>query len=301
MILVLSKALVYTAVLSFALTPLDVILARRLGAIDVPVDTRRMHTSPTPRIGGISLFASFIFFAFIFYKKLAPEFTFVVSGAFFTVILGVFDDSIGLSAKTKLTAQTFISVLCALGIFSPFRYGAAVSVFAVIWITAFINAHNFIDGLNGLCAGVSLIEAVAVGVLLLIAKETSYAVWAFVLGGACLGFFPYNYPKARLFLGDTGSTFLGYTLGVFSLKLITVRANFLTFASVLFIFFVPLADVLFALTRRIKQQKSVFSADRSHIHHLLADKLGHKKASLVLRLTTLALAATGVAFYLSLP
>lgn len=293
------KALVYTAVLSLLVTPLDFRLARAIGAIDVPKDGRRMHSRPIPRIGGISVFVSFAVFSFVFCRGTAPALIPLLSGTVLTVVLGIVDDCISLPAGLKLTVQFAAAAFAVAGLM---LYGESINaitvVLAVLWLLTLTNAHNFIDGLDGLCVGVSLVEATALGVLLLICGSVPLGLAAFVLGGACIGFFPFNARDAKIFIGDTGSTFLGFVLGFLSLELLRFDSTFHTFLAVGLIFFIPLADITFAVIRRISQRKSPFAPDRSHIHHLLADgRLGHKRASALIRLASLLLAMVGILIY----
>jgi len=290
------KALVYTAVFSLLATPLDFKLATAIGAIDIPKDSRRMHSMPIPRTGGISIFAAFAVFGFIFCRDIAPELTCLLMGAIFTVILGIADDAFCLSAKIKLTVQVVAALITVSGIL--FLYGGSgviLSTVAVLWVLIFTNAHNFIDGLDGLCAGVSITEAVALSVIFLLNGDTSLGILAATVGGACIGFFPYNGKKARIFMGDTGSTFLGFSLGAISLVFLLRHMSITAFISICFVFFVPLSDIFFAVSRRLYQRKSIFFPDRHHIHHMLADStLGHRGASLVLRLVSLVSSIFGV-------
>ena len=293
------KALVYTAVFSLLATPLDFRLARAIGAIDIPKDGRRMHSRPIPRIGGISVFVSFAVFSFIFCEGNAPELISLLAGAILIVVLGIVDDCMSLPAIPKLTAQ-FTAAIFSVTVL--ILYGEVVSpitvALAVLWLLTLTNAHNFIDGLDGLCVGVSLVEATALGVLLLIRGSVPLGLAAFVLGGACIGFFPFNASNAKIFMGDTGATFLGFALGFLSIELLRLDPDFRTFLAIGLIFFIPLADISFAVTRRISRGKSPFAPDRSHIHHLLADgRLGHKGASVLIRLASLSFAAIGMLIY----
>ena len=293
MILEMSAALVYTAVFSLLITPADFTLARAMGAIDVPNDTRRMHTRPTPRLGGISIFASFIILNLILQKETAPDFLAILSGAFFIAILGIFDDSLGLSAKFKLIAQILITVAVLFSV----GYSGITDLLCVIWVLTLINSHNFIDGLNGLCAGVSIIEAVGLGILFFIKGNIPQSTTAFILGGACVGFFPYNFPTAKLFMGDTGSTFLGFVLGILSVIFLADSHGLWDFIAVFLIFLFPLTDIVITVFRRVLKGQSPFAADRSHIHHLLAYRFGHRRASALIRFIAFLSALSGVLLY----
>lgn len=293
------KALVYTAVFSLSITPLDFVLANAVGAIDVPKDGRRMHTKPIPRLGGVSIFIAFAVFSLLFCREITPRILSVLVGAIPIVTLGIIDDCLTLSAKTKLAVQAvaaFFSIsILNLGI----DLGRFFIVFGIIWLLALTNAHNFIDGLDGLCAGISLIEAIALGIMFTAESQPLGALFSFVIGGACLGFLPYNDKSAKIFMGDTGSAFLGFALGFSAFNLLAVDLAFTTFISICFVFAIPIFDISFAVIRRLSQGKSPFAPDRSHIHHLLADStLGHRKASVAIRLASLVFATVGVLIYL---
>lgn len=289
------KALIYSAVFSLTTTPIDFLLANALGAIDIPNDTRRMHSKPIPRLGGISLFASFIAVTLLFgnYSS-SSELIYVFIGTIFIVILGIVDDCKSLAAKIKLTVQTIATVF-AVSIFNNIGLGLAFFLFGTLWILTLTNAHNFIDGLDGLCIGISLTEALTLGLLFLLKGQSFRAIECFIISGACIGFMPYNETNAKIFMGDTGSTFLGFILGFFSLKLIVIDPSLSTAIAVCFVFAMPISDMIFTVTRRILRQQSVFTPDRSHIHHILADgPLGHRNASLLLRALAIAFAVIGI-------
>lgn len=298
MILDILKALVYTAVFSLAATPLDFRIAGAIGAIDVPKDSRRMHSSPIPRIGGVSLFTSFALFCLIFCKETASLLCCMLSGAVLIVILGIIDDCARMGAKSKLLVQGFASlaVILSARIFR-IEFQALSAIFSFVWLITLTNAHNFIDGLDGLCAGVSITESLALGTVLLLGGNVGLSLASFVLGGACIGFFPYNAHNAKIFMGDTGSTFLGFCLGAISAYLIAYELSPKAVISVFLIFLLPLADITFAVTRRLAEGKSPFAADRSHIHHILADKIGHFRASRRLRLISALTCLLGVIVY----
>ncbi|MBQ7292795.1 MAG: undecaprenyl/decaprenyl-phosphate alpha-N-acetylglucosaminyl 1-phosphate transferase [Clostridia bacterium] len=292
MILNLSKALVYTAVISLLLTPIDFKLAKKIGAIDTPNDNRRMHTKPIPRIGGISIFAAFLIACLWFSKEITPDIIAFLSGASIIISLGIIDDSLSLSAKSKLLFQL---AAASASVFTAYDGGVFSKILSVLWLVALTNAHNFIDGLNGLCAGISINEAAAIGVVLLLSGRVTPAITAFALCGACIGFLPYNAGKAKIFMGDTGSNFLGFTLGFLSLYIEKDLSVIALIFVILLIFSVPLTDMFFAITRRLIHGKSPFAPDRSHIHHILADSpLGHLRASLVLRIISFLCALMGI-------
>lgn len=213
-------ALLCAAALSCALTPLVKLLAKKVGAMDIPKDERRMHHVPIPRMGGLAIFFGFIISVLIFQNlKLGSELQGILLGAVIIVILGVLDDILTLRALPKFLVQIVAAVIvvlygCRIDHFIGFALPDWLSYpISVIWIVAITNAINFIDGLDGLAAGVSAISAgtMLIVALLLVPDPTAMicAVLLAALVGACVGFIPYNFNPATIFMGDTGSTFLG--------------------------------------------------------------------------------------------
>ena len=296
----LSSGLVVTltALVSLVLTPFDFRVAKKLGAIDTPKDNRRMHKRPVPRLGGISIFFASLLFTLIFCFDIAASLFFGWAGAILIVCVGVLDDMLVLPPWVKLFAQVGAAYVSTIGgnVVTEIS-GISLGVFSlpltVLWTVTLINAHNFIDGLDGLCGGIALAESAALGLVGVTVGQTGLALSAFTLCGACIGFLPYNMGGARIFMGDCGSTFLGFALAWISIALLSAPSP-ISPLSLLLIFAIPLADIIVAVARRIAKGKSPFLPDRSHIHHMLADtSLGHFGASRLLRLTAALLAAIG--------
>ena len=267
---------------AFALSPLFCPLAARLGAMDVPTDSRRMHKRPIPRIGGLAVFIGFLLSVSIFDNNVA-----LLSGALVIVSIGIVDDIYRISAYQKLIFQMIAAaVAISFGARAPIADGFISTAFSLAWLVVLPNAFNLIDGLDGLCARASLFAALALFAM-------SGSVAAVALAGAIVGFLPFNLRPAKIFLGDTGSLFVGFTLGVISLGSITTAKSFI---SMLFVFALPLADTAYAFFRRISKGKNPFAPDREHFHHKLVDRgFSHKEASLLLSLVSLALCAIATA------
>ena len=228
-------ALLVAGVLSFLCTPLVKILARKVGAMDVPKDSRRMHDHPIPRMGGLAIFIGFLLATLVFCPELRTDRSLqsILLGSIVLLILGVFDDRQPLSAKLKLVVQlaaasivVFYGELRIDRITNPFGGSFSsywdLGVFAypitIIWIVAITNAVNFIDGLDGLACGVSCISSIYMLVIALLVSDAKVAIVMAALTGACLGFVPYNFNPAKIFMGDTGSTFLGFVLATVSIQ-----------------------------------------------------------------------------------
>ena len=274
-------ALLTALVVSFLMTPVVKSFAYKVGAIDVPKDARRMHHKPIPRLGGLAIFAGFMVSILLFVDiRLNPQMQSILLGAVIIVVLGVVDDIMALPAKLKFVVQIAAALIPALNgvsiqalsnpnIFSGNAYWVLdwLSIpITVLWIVGITNAVNLIDGLDGLANGVSAISAATVLVIALICSETQVAIVMAALVGACVGFLPYNLNPAKMFMGDTGATFLGFILATMSIQ-------------GLFKFYAVIFDTAFAMIRRVAHGQSPMHADRGHIHHRLIDMgLNQKQA-----------------------
>jgi UDP-GlcNAc:undecaprenyl-phosphate GlcNAc-1-phosphate transferase len=258
--------------------------ARSIGAVDIPKDARRMHVRPVPRAGGIALFFSFCICSCAFLGVFSSAGASLLSGGALLCALGLSDDVFSLSAKTKLLAQL---VTCSLPLFFGIRIGelsffsykiplapALSLAFSLLWCIAITNAFNFIDGLDGLCAGVSIIISLSLALRAHLFGNAETSLFCFALGGALLGFLPHNAHPAKTFMGDCGSLFIGYSLSLLSLLCTKTADGTLSVSplALLFIFAYPVFDLVCAVLRRLLQGKSIFSADRGHVHHKLCDR-----------------------------
>lgn len=273
------SAVLCAALLTYAMTPPVRVLAFLIGAVDVPTDDRRMHMKPTPRVGGLAIFCGFAVSALVFTKTSASLVAVLVGGAVM-VALGVLDDIYNLKPIIKLASQFLAAgvavyfgvVIDHITLFGKLiEFGVFSIPLTLLWIVGLTNAINLLDGLDGLACGVSAIMSLSIfGVVLLHGDYTSALLTA-LLAASCLGFLPFNTNPARIFMGDTGSQFLGYALAVISVQGVFKLHAVLSFAAPLMLFALPLADTLFAIFRRIRNGESPFSADRKHLHHKLVD------------------------------
>ena len=286
-------ALLTALVVSFLMTPVVKSFAYKVGAIDVPKDARRMHHKPIPRLGGLAIFAGFMVSILLFVDiRLNPQMQSILLGAVIIVVLGVVDD-IMLPAKLKFVVQIAAALIPALNgvsiqalsnpnIFSGNAYWVLdwLSIpITVLWIVGITNAVNLIDGLDGLANGVSAISAATVLVIALICSETQVAIVMAALVGACVGFLPYNLNPAKMFMGDTGATFLGFILATMSIQGLFKFYAVISFAVPFLILGLPIFDTAFAMIRRVAHGQSPMHADRGHIHHRLIDMgLNQKQA-----------------------
>lgn len=277
-------ALIAASVISFLVTPLVKSFAVKVGAMDVPKDDRRMHTVPIPRLGGLAIFIAFIL-AVLLFADIDSQLQGILLGAVIIVVLGVLDDILTLKALPKFIVQ-IIAAAVAVGhgcvietISNPNLLSSAPYLdlgiwsipVTIIWIVAITNAVNFIDGLDGLAAGVSAISAGTMLVIAMLVSEADVAIIMAALLGACLGFIPYNLNPAKIFMGDTGATFLGYILATISVQGLFKSYAIISFAVPFLILGVPIFDICFAFLRRIAHGQSPMVADRGHVHHRLID------------------------------
>lgn len=267
--------------IALTVTPLARIFAYAIKALDVPRDARRMHKKTTPLLGGLAIFAGYTI-ASILFCGISRELIAVLIGGTLIVITGVIDDRFDMPALLKLFLQAAIAagtvlagniIIEKINIFgNVIEFGRLWgTVICVFWIVALINAINLIDGLDGLACGISAIGVFAILIISIIYSNTYMVTFACILLGACTGFLPYNFNPAKIFMGDTGSMFLGYTLALMSIQGIMKMQSLLAFLTPIAVFGLPLLDTAFAFIRRILQGRSPFSSDRGHLHHRLID------------------------------
>ncbi|MBR3893848.1 MAG: undecaprenyl/decaprenyl-phosphate alpha-N-acetylglucosaminyl 1-phosphate transferase [Clostridia bacterium] len=277
--------------LCLMLIPAVIALAWRIGAIDVPRDWRRMHSNPIPRAGGLAIFFSFTASAIVFAGRF-PYLISVLCGGGLLFALGLADDMFCLPAFFKLLFQ-FAAATAS--VFASGIVSENVAVWAILWVVVLTNAHNFIDGLDGLFAGCSAIEGSALCAAFLSRGEGDFAMPPLLLAGACLGFRCFNRHPAEIFAGDCGSGTVGFLLGMLSLPLFAEGESLFVSLSPLLMFAYPLTDLFTAVVRRVLRGKSPFSADRAHLHHrICAVGLNPPQCGGVLLLITVALNIVGV-------
>ena len=307
-------ALVLSFVISFALTPLVKKFAQLVGAMDVPKDGRRMHKVPIPRLGGLAIFLGFLLTVLLL-VDLTPQLQSILLGSVIIVVLGVIDDIQPLRAWLKLIVQSIAALIPACSgvvvhilsnpvFFTENNYiqlGVLAIPITVIWIVLITNAVNLIDGLDGLAAGVSVIASLSVIVVALVLGDGITAVIMAALAGGCVGFIPYNFNPAKIFMGDTGATFLGYIMATVSVMGLFKSYAIISFVVPFLILGLPIFDTCFAFCRRLAHGKNPMAPDRSHVHHRLIDMgLNQKQAvailyvvSVILGLSAVVLATSG--------
>jgi len=283
-------AVIFAALMAFVTTPVARVIAFKIGAVDDPKkDDRRMHKIPMPRLGGLAIFFSFVFSVFLFYG--VSNFTLsMIAGAFLVVIIGVLDDALTVRALYKFLAHIAAAGLVVwqggvlierVNIFGHYiQFGYFAVPLTIFWITGLVSAVNFIDGLDGLACGISTISALSLLIVTILLGDFRIALLVAILAACCIGFLPFNMNPAKIIMGDTGATFLGFVLAVVSIQGLFKTQAVITFIIPFLILGVPIFDTLFAIVRRILSGRHPFSADRGHLHHRLLDMGFNKKQTM---------------------
>ena len=283
---------ILTYVMAFVLTlifiPPVIFMVKRFKLFDRP-NARKEHSVPTPTFGGISIFTGMmvsLLFWFKFYNHPSIITFFLSMILLFGV--GIMDDLKDLAARYKLVIEAGVATLLAVSGIRITSFGGlfginelhiiAQYIITVVAIVGITNAFNLIDGIDGLAGGLGFMSLVTLGIFLTISKDLNYAMIAFALAGALLGFLYFNFNPARIFMGDTGSLMLGFIIAVLCVQLMKVNAIHPTpvvpniYVFTLGIVMIPVFDTLRVFGTRIWKGRSPFSADKTHIHHLITNK-----------------------------
>jgi len=280
-------------------TPFVIEMCKKHGLVDVPKDSRRVHSKPMPRAGGIAIFASSMIALLVYFliTKNTPSLEFnnqffgYLIGAIIIFAMGLIDDIFTLRAKYKFIFEV-ASILVAYAFnvrlenIGAYELGWFSFPATFLWIITIQNAMNLIDGLDGLAAGITSISALS---LLMLFISTSASLEAIIITaaivGASIGFLPYNFNPAKTFMGDCSSNFLGYTMAVVTILGFSRGYTAVEYLAPVLILGVPIFDTLFAMVRRAVKRKPLFAADGGHIHHRLI-KAGFSQRQAVLILYT---------------
>lgn len=294
-----------TFLTSLILTHLMIKISKNMNIMDIP-NERSVHKKPTPLLGGIAIFLSFLF-GFILFGNQNPLMISILIASFLILLLGIFDDIKPIKARYKFVIHILVALIVVFygglklthvdifGLSLNFKWMSPYVT--ILIIVGIINAVNLIDGLDGLCAGISSIYFLTIGVIALILNKFNGLdiILSFIMLGATLGFLVFNYPPAKIFMGDTGSTFLGLMISVIMLLgFKTVTLTSLLIPLVLLI--LPITDTLFAIIRRTLNKKPIGQADKEHIHHQLLKHLSTRKTILVIYVVDLIFSVVSI-FY----
>lgn len=296
--LTLLAAFVTALVLALIFSPVAIKIAPKIGAIDIPKDGRRMHTKAMPRFGGLAIYLGTIVSLAIYggnNDKIIP----VIIGGTLIYVLGVVDDLKNLPAKVKFAGQLIVAVLMyymglRIRLITNYfgegavHFGEAVCfIVTVLWIVGITNTINLIDGLDGLAAGTTAVSSLCIAYVAYIHGD-EYGMMIvclamLALAGACLGFLPFNFYPAKIFMGDGGSLFLGFMIAALSVVGPLKRSTVIAVVVPVIVLGIPIFDTFFAIFRRIVNRRPIMEADKGHLHHrLMALGYGQRRAVLML-------------------
>jgi UDP-GlcNAc:undecaprenyl-phosphate/decaprenyl-phosphate GlcNAc-1-phosphate transferase len=282
-------------------TPIVMKIAVKIGAVDRP-NQRKVHRKVMPRLGGAAIFLGVVagYYASGLYKE---NLTAIIIGACIIVVLGALDDKFEISPRIKFLGQLLAAIVVVssgltiefinIPYISKFDLGFLSIPVTIIWIIGITNAINLIDGLDGLAAGISSISIATIAVMAAFYDKMLILTLALVLLGSTIAFLFYNFHPAKIFMGDTGSLFLGYSISILSLLGLYKSVTLFSFVVPIIILGVPIFDTTFAIIRRIVNKKPISAPDKSHLHHrILALGFSH-------RTTVLLIYGLGVIFSIS--
>ena len=275
-------------VVAWAVTPVAGELARRLGAMDEP-EARKIHAVPTPRMGGVAIFFGIIIPSLLLLTN-EGALRGVLVGASLITLVGVLDDVRGLRPLLKLGLQVGVAVILVL-------YGVRVDTltipgvgilvlgwvgipFTILWVVTLMNIVNFIDGMDGLAAGVCAISSVTFAIIAVSLGRYDMGILAAVVAGSTLGFLRHNFHPATIFMGDSGSLLLGFLLAAITLQGFLKGVATVALVIPLLVLGIPIFDTGFAILRRVKNRRPIYLADRGHLHHRFAN-LGYSQRQTV--------------------
>ena len=310
-------AFAVAAIVSAALTPITMRMARAVGAIDTPSD-RGLAERPTPLLGGIAIFAGVLVAGLLWLPGLlvqAPDpnvhpgdlFAWVLAGAALITLVGAVDDRFELPAAAKLLGQIAAAIVVVHGgvdvarIYLPFvgrlDFPHIGPTLTVIGLVAMLNVVNFSDGVDGLAAGVCAIIAGTLAVIAFDLSRPSSGVLAALIAGAALGFLVHNFPPATSFMGDAGSNLLGLLMGVVAVEAAVKVPVVVSFVVPLILLAVPFLDTSFVVLKRLKYRQPIYRADSEHFHHRLA-RIGFSRRRTVVYMYAWTLMLAGLALAL---
>ena len=281
-------------VVAAAVTPAAIKIAPKIGAMDIPKDERRMHKKPMPRFGGIAIYLGIMAALAVFALK-DKGITSAMTGCTLIYMLGLIDDLKDLKPLVKLCGQIVCAtVVYIMGVriefitnyFGPgnMAFGdVACFIITVLWLIAITNAVNLIDGLDGLAAGIAAISALCIGYVAYIHGQYVPTLAMMAIAGAALGFLPYNFNPAKIFMGDSGSELLGFSIAAVSILGTVKSATIVVVIIPALVLGLPIFDTVMAIFRRLAKHQSIGTADKDHLHHrIMKAGFGQKRAVMIL-------------------
>ena len=295
-----------TFLTSVLLVPLVMKAAKHANAMDIP-NERSAHSKPMPRMGGLAIFGAFLL-GYMLFARTSLQMLSILIGGFIIVLTGIFDDIKPVPAKVKFLLQIIASCVVVfygdivlndismLGLNmsfpSPLNY-----IITILFIVSITNAINLIDGLDGLASGVSSIYFATIAIIAFILQGLD-TILSLIMLGSTLGFLVHNFNPAKIFMGDTGSLFLGFTISV--IALLGFKATTLTSLVIpILILAIPIFDTALAIFRRLLKGEGIMSPDKEHFHHqLLKMKFGVRETVLIIYGINILFAAVSIFFVL---
>ncbi len=291
-----TKEIIYMITIPFlfvlAIIPFIKKVALHVGAMDIP-NGRKVHTHPMPRLGGLGIYMGFLL-GYILFGSMSIRMNAILIGSFIIIITGMIDDIKPIPAKIKFLFQ--IIAACVVAFYGNIllrdveafgfyiNFGFFSYPITVLFIVGIINCINLIDGLDGLAAGLASIYFLTIGIVIMCWLHTFDldAMLTFIMLGATLGFLCHNFNPAKIFMGDSGSMFLGYIIAVIALlgfKNVTLT----TLLAPICLLAIPIMDTAFAILRRIINKKPIDEPDKEHLHHQLLNlHLSHRNTVLII-------------------
>lgn len=290
-----------------ALIPFIKKIATHIGAVDIP-NERKVHKVPMPRLGGLGIFFGFLL-GYMIFGTPSSTMNSILIGSFIVVLTGVVDDIKPLKPSTKFAGQLIAALIIAFygeillkdvsafGIY--INFGFFCYPLTIFFILGCINCMNLIDGLDGLAGGISAIYFLTIGIISMFNGNIGLdLVLTFVMLGSTLGFLLHNFPPATIFMGDSGSMFLGFIIAVIALlgfKNVTMTSLIIP----LLILAIPILDTIFAIIRRLLKGESISTPDKFHIHHqLIKRNFTQKQTVLIIYFINILFAAASIVFFL---
>ncbi len=298
-----SIEVVLTFLISLLFTYTITKISSKMGMIDIP-NERSSHIKPIPRGAGVAIFLSCLIILTIFHTSFIAEFKGFILGALVVFFIGVYDDNRGVKPKTKFVAITIAAILVffmddmkidTLGVWFGYEISLPLFISLIITIIAvvgFTNAMNLIDGLDGLSGSVAIVIFGAFYYIGLVYQDTFIMTVSILMIAAIAAFLLFNWHPARIFMGDSGSLILGFTIAIVAIKSI----DYISITSVLFLTAIPIIDTLTVMVRRMQRSLSPFNPDKTHLHHkVLRWKGGVDNAVVMIVLIQLLFSIMGLA------
>jgi len=283
-------AFIISALTALLVTPLIKRFAIKINAADIPDNERKNHHGIKASLGGLAIFIGSIA-GFLYLQPEHPQMISIILGALIMIITGVLDDIYDLKPIFKLTGQIISALIVVsseliidkitMPFFGTLYLEGLGYVITILWIVGASNAINFIDGLDGLATGVSVIALSSILVMAIWDYRLVVVYLCVILIGSCLGFLYHNFYPAKIFMGDTGALFLGYSIAVVSMLGLFKNVALFSFIVPIIVIAVPILDTVFAIFRRLINNQGIATADRKHIHYKLID-LGYSHRCAVL-------------------